>query len=94
MPAASLLVVHAAELVTLAGPSGPRAGALQGNVQVIDDGAVAEGREAAARHARPACLRVARPGSAAQRNAPRGRNPRSPAANWLDGALRGGQQGF
>jgi len=41
MPAASLLVVHAAELVTLAGPSGPRAGALQGNVQVIDDGAVA-----------------------------------------------------
>jgi imidazolonepropionase len=45
MSRASLLVVHAAELVTLAGPPGPRAGTAQGDAPAIADGAVAVGAD-------------------------------------------------
>ncbi|WP_038039890.1 imidazolonepropionase [Thermorudis peleae] len=42
---AHLLVVHAAELVTLAGPPGPRAGAAQSQLAIVEDGAVAIGAD-------------------------------------------------
>src|SRR6266542_3133811 len=44
-PVATLLVEHAAELVTVAGPPGPRRGVLQGELGIVHDGAVAAGRD-------------------------------------------------
>ncbi len=45
MSRAILLVEHAAELVTLAGPAGPRKGAAQGELGLIHDGALAAGED-------------------------------------------------
>lgn len=44
-PGTQLLVLHAAELVTLAGPSRPRCGQEQSELTVIEDGAVAVGED-------------------------------------------------
>jgi imidazolonepropionase len=45
MALATLLIEHVAELVTVAGPPGPRRGAAQGELAIIRDGAVAAGPE-------------------------------------------------
>ncbi len=45
MSRAILLIEHAAELVTVAGPSGPRKGAAQGDLGLIQDGALAAGED-------------------------------------------------
>src|SRR5215207_8938220 len=42
---AALLVEHAAELVTMAGPPRPRGGPLQGDLGIIADGAIAIGAD-------------------------------------------------
>src|SRR5437773_9680618 len=42
---AALLVEHASELVTLAGPTGPRRGAAQAALGIVADGAVAAGAD-------------------------------------------------
>src|SRR6266545_4772291 len=43
--AATLLVEHAAELVTLAGPAGPRRAEAQAELGIVEDGAVAAGAD-------------------------------------------------
>ena len=45
MREATLLVEHAAELITVAGPPGPRTGAAQAELAVVNDGAVAAGSD-------------------------------------------------
>ena len=45
MEPATLLVEHAAELVTVAGPVGPRRGPAQAELGIVRDGAVAAGRD-------------------------------------------------
>lgn len=45
MSQATLLIEHAAEMITLAGPAGPRKGAAQGELGLIPDGALAAGED-------------------------------------------------
>lgn len=45
MAVATLLIEHASELVTVAGPPGPRAGAAQSDLGIIQDGALAAGAD-------------------------------------------------
>ena len=45
MEPATLLIQHAAELVTLAGPAGPRRRLAQADMGIVHDGAVASGRD-------------------------------------------------
>ncbi len=45
MEVATIVIEHAAELVTLAGPAGPRRGAAQSDLGIVQDGAVAVGED-------------------------------------------------